>query len=78
MYRLVETESQIINQKIKCLMYVAVIQCLLGKIVLYESVHMLHINVSSIYPMFYVTAFLTLYLGRFLCLLACRIIPLNI
>ena len=30
-------EIQTINKKMKCLMYMAVIQCLLGKIVLYES-----------------------------------------
>ena len=31
MYRLVGMESQTINQNMKCLMYIAVIQCLLGK-----------------------------------------------
>ena len=31
MYRLVGMEIQTINQKMKCLMYIAVIQCLLGK-----------------------------------------------
>ena len=39
MYQLVGMKSQAINQKMKCLMYIAVIQCLLGKIVLYESVY---------------------------------------
>ena len=37
MYQLVGMESQTINQKMKYLIHIAVIQCLLGKIVLYES-----------------------------------------
>ena len=39
MYQLAEMPSQTINEKMKCLIYIAVIQCLLGKIVLYESVY---------------------------------------
>ena len=39
MYRLVGMESQAIHKKMKCLMYIAVIQFILGKIVLYENVY---------------------------------------
>ena len=39
MYQLVGMESQTIKEKMKCLMYIALIQSLLGKILLYESVY---------------------------------------
>ena len=42
MNRLVGVDSQRINQSMKYLMYIAIIQCLLGEIVLYESVYIIN------------------------------------
>ena len=64
MYQLVGMESQKIDQKMKCLMHIVAIQCILGKIV-FIKVYILHINIRSICPMFYVTTFSTLYLRHF-------------
>ena len=79
MFRLVGMESQTINQKMKCLMFIAVIQFLLGK-QCYMKVHIYywHVDMRSINMIFYVITFLTLFLTLLSCLLACGTMPLNI
>ena len=57
MYQLVGMESQKIDQKMKCLMHIVAIQCILGKIV-FTKVYILHINIRSICPMYYSTLYL--------------------
>ena len=77
MYRLVGMESQAIHKKMKCLMYIAVIQFILGKIVLYESVYITYKYEVYKYDVLCKT-FSALYLGLFSFVLACRIISENI
>ena len=71
MYQLVGMESQKINQKMKCVMHIVAIQCLLGKIV-FIKVHILHINIRSDVLC---NNFCNTLLRAFFCLLAYKIIP---